>query len=258
VSIVWRVLFLEHQPSFQHRQLVPWSIFRYRISPVCAGYILCLRSLHSSSSCLHWNSPFLSLYTKSSEPNRLRSFWYPYPLQYPILVSGLRCRIPWFDIAVFASCDCVKSLLTRVLPRIGFTFNKPDFFCTLLYCTTYCTARSNTVLRVCPLYKSNRCVSWLRKSPSYRYFCRIQDSSLPRLNISLIYYIASVSPDTVFACLSRYSFCMSQLRKLTFNTHFAVYRIHFQHARILYCASVKLIQAIYLYIYNQLYQPDII
>jgi hypothetical protein len=31
----------------------------------------------------------------------------------------------------------------------------------------------------------------------------------------------------------------ARLRKLTFNTHVSVYRIHFQHARILYCPSVK-------------------
>jgi hypothetical protein len=47
----------------------------------------------------------------------------------------------------------------------------------------------------------DRCTSRLCNFPINRQaLCCIQDSLSPCLNISLIIYIASVSPDTVFAC----------------------------------------------------------
>jgi hypothetical protein len=95
VSIVWLVLFLEHQPRFQHRQLVPLRIFEtstFTCLCVVLFFVFNLSKLtltNLSASLYPWNSSIRLYTTKSSEPIRLQSFWYPlYPFGYPILVSG--------------------------------------------------------------------------------------------------------------------------------------------------------------------------
>jgi hypothetical protein len=128
MSIVWRVLFLEHQPRFQHRQLAPWSIFRHRLLPVCAGYILCLRSLHSSSSCL-----LCRLSTKSSEPIQFTI------LLVPVSVPDTRIGLllltnPSIQDCIWTSIDS-RLHLNITSKSLRLTFAGYVLYCTILYCT---------------------------------------------------------------------------------------------------------------------------
>jgi hypothetical protein len=84
VSIVWRVLFLEHQPSFQHRQLVPWRIFEtstFTCLCVVLFFVFNLFKLSfpdaSVSVSVSLEQFYPSLFLNPLSPFDLRSFWYP-------------------------------------------------------------------------------------------------------------------------------------------------------------------------------------
>jgi hypothetical protein len=104
-AIVCRVLFLEHQPSFQHRQLVPWSIFRHRLSPVFAGYILCLRSPNLQAPvCFVGTASSVSLLHKSSEPIRFTILLIPIRIPdtrigfHLLPIPSIQAILPFFTV----------------------------------------------------------------------------------------------------------------------------------------------------------------
>jgi hypothetical protein len=115
----------------------------------------------------------------------------------PFLPCYLLVKLNLEEIARFciSLVHCVKSLLTRVLPCIGFTFNKLDSFCTVLYCTT--------------LYqKIDRCASRLHNFSFNRQFAVDKGFTFDAPDHRIIIYIASVYQDTVFAsrdCINPFS-----------------------------------------------------
>jgi hypothetical protein len=121
----------------------------------------------------------------------------------------------------FECCDCVTSLLTRILPYIGFTFNTPDPFCTLLY---YCTVIHCTSDRAANL-----------KVLVFAIPCHHFTSALS-IHISPITYIQAHhrTPSPTHAnFVSRVSKIDRRVSRLHFflNRHFATYNIHFRIAR---------------------------
>jgi hypothetical protein len=166
VSIVWWVLFLT-SASLSAPAVVPWRIIETStLKSVFVFYsFFVLLTISPSfppdptvSVSVSFGPvlfPSLSLLLNPLIPFDLRSFWYPYQVLVAESVHSLPNPSIWAvpqGFFSFASRDCIKSLLTRVLPCIGFTFNKPDSFCTVLY------------------QKINRRVSRLHKSLFYRHF----------------------------------------------------------------------------------------
>jgi hypothetical protein len=128
--------------------------------------------------------------------------------------------------------DCIRtSIDSRLHLNIKSKFLRLAFAgsalsCTILYCTSmYC--------KCLPRYSF--CVSRLHKSLLYSHFAvyRIHFRSARTSVLYILLYIADtrLSRYSFRVCLFRYSFCVLRLHKSLLYRHFAVYWIHFRHAR---------------------------
>jgi hypothetical protein len=144
---------------------------------------------------------------------------------------------------VFAFCDCVISLLPRILPYSGFTFDAPDHQSSYIY--SRCLSR----------YSFR--VSRLHKSLFYRHFA-VYRNHFRSARTSVLYIFYYTVPVTVLQIRRSY---LSRPRATTLHTpsqyissstiytlqeyfpvnrHSAVYWIHFRSARtsVLYIITI--------------------
>jgi hypothetical protein len=113
---------------------------------------------------------------------------------------------------LFASRDRLKSLLTRVLPYTGFTFAAPES----IYIYIYISHQDQQIF-----FLSVPLSQHISLSKSHR----------ARLNPSRTTPVSSIKARRV-----------SRSRKITFNTCFAVYRIHSRHAQTSVQSSLQTYQ----------------